>query len=81
MPKNTDSDLNRSEGNNIIFTSNDECPECDTLVEVEFDTGAKDEDGLTDVEADELTTEVTCSGCGHTWESTYSGWSNYGDAG
>ena len=50
------------------------------IPDVEFDTGAKDEDGLTDLVAGELVTDVRCPECGAVWEEAYSGWTNYGDA-
>jgi hypothetical protein len=69
------------EEKNIIFSQSEDCPECDTIIpDVEFDTGAKDEDGLTDLVAGELVTDVRCPECGAVWEATYEGWTNYGDA-
>jgi hypothetical protein len=80
VPSATDSDQNRSADQNIVFTQNVECPECETIFDAYFDTGAKDEDGLTDLE--DLEAEVTCVNpdCTHVWTEQYTAWTNYGDA-
>jgi ribosomal protein S27AE len=80
VPKATDTDLNKALDQNIIFTCNVECPECGTVFDAEFDTGAKDEDGLTDLE--DLTVEATCPNpeCGTVFTAEFTGWVNYGDA-
>lgn len=66
-------------GVEIVFTQGAECPECDVYAEVDFPTGAYDEDGLTDVH--ELSREVVCHGCGHKWQAEYEGWTSFGEAG
>lgn len=80
IPKLTDTDLNKAAEQNIIWTQNVDCPECDTTTDAVFDTGAKDEDGLADLVEGDVTAEVTCPNCGHKWAEEYSGWQNYGDA-
>lgn len=80
MPKATDTDLNKALDQNIIFTQNVDCPHCGTTVDAMFDTGAKDEDGLTDLGEGDLTTTVKCPNCDRTYEAEFTGWTNYGDA-
>lgn len=78
MPKATDSD---NQGDRtIVFTENTECPSCETIIDVDYDTGAYDEDGLAVLEPGDLVVAVTCPGCGEEFESTYMGWSSYGSA-
>jgi hypothetical protein len=81
VPRATDTDLNKAADQNIIFRQHIDCPECGvTVPDVSFDTGAKDEDGLTGLEPGDLTARVTCPACGHEFEAEFTGWVNYGDA-
>jgi len=77
----TDADLNKLRDDSIIFTQLVDCPECGATFDVEFDTGVRDEDGLTDLGL--LETPATCPSpeCGHEWSAEFEGWTNYGDAG
>lgn len=79
MAKLTDSSMGKLQDQEIVFTSNVDCPECGTTFDVAFPTGALDEDGLTDV--DELEAEATCPNpdCVHEFTAEYSGWAMYGE--
>lgn len=79
MPWATDADLNKHGERTIIFTELVDCPDCTATHDVEFDTGAVDEDALTDLGV--LESEVTCFACGKRFTAEHTGWSNYGDAG
>lgn len=80
MPRLTDTDLNRSADQFIVMTQIVECPECDTTFDGTFPTEARDEDGLTDLEAGEFGAGQTCPNCSHEWFEVFTGWTNYGDA-
>lgn len=80
MPRTTDSD--NLGGQTIKFSGTADCPQsdCGTMIDVQYDTGKYDEDGLTDLDPDDLVAQVKCPHCGHEFEAVYEGWVNYGDA-
>lgn len=79
MPRVTDSD-DRS-GGTIKVSCNIDCPQCEAVLDTIFDTGQLDEDGLTNVEPEDLTRELVCPECDHVFTASYDGWTVYGEAG
>lgn len=69
-------------GHTIVIRENVDCPECHTTIpDVEFDTGAYDEDGLADLTVGDLETRVACPECGNTFAAQAEGWLMFGEAG
>lgn len=80
IPRVTDSDADRER--TIVLTCNVECLVCGTVFDVQFDTGKFDEDGLTDLEPEDLVTRVTCVNpdCKIIFNAEFEGWLHFGGA-
>lgn len=72
--------MSYEEDGNIIVSQIVDCEACDEPFDVDFDTGATDEDGLADLTEDDLTKDVKCPACGEEFETSYTGWMSYGEA-
>lgn len=76
MPRRNDSD---GEPGELVMTQRVDCTVCGDEHEVDFPTGAVDEDGLADLSPGDLVVKV---GCGdHTFTAEYTGWMMFGEAG